>query len=232
MIRFKLFGVPAHIHFSFWVTGVVWGFALTACEPHPVCVLFFVMAYLVSLLAHALGHALCGRRMLGHSLEMCLSWVGSNVCSEEDIECSRSSRVLMLLAGPLGGVVLAGIIYLGAVCVTQSVGEGAELAWRMLRGEAPMEYSSACPPLLLLFVTYTLQITVWWSVLNLLPIYPLDGGTIMHELMECTHVAHSISLVATCVLTMVFFALGLWALAVLMLALAYYNYRCILVHTE
>lgn len=233
MIRFTLFGVPTHIHASFWVAALLWGFALTAGEPHPLGVLFFALATFVCLLAHEMGHAIAAHVMGCRQMGICLSWAGGCSCSEaEGAPLTRKVGLIMTLAGPMGGLVITLSIYLGAVFITRSAGAAAELCWRMLQGQVPMEYAHVCPSLLLLLVVYMFQISVFWNLINLVPIYPLDGGTVMHELMETGYKAHSISLVAAMLLSMLFFAAGLWALAVLMIALGYYNYRCIVVHTE
>lgn len=232
MIRFTLFRVPVHIHLSFWVAALVWWLVLTAGEPHFMGVLFFAVAAFACFLAHELGHALVGGRALGATLGICLSWQGSGCCCEQEASCSRWAGVCISMAGPLAGLLVAVAVYAALWALTGSAAAGWTVALRMLQGQVPMELAGACPPLLLLMMVYMLQISIFWSTLNLLPIYPLDGGTMIHELMGENHLIHSISMALTCGLSLFFFAAGVWALAVLMALLAYYNYRCILVHTE
>lgn len=209
-----------------------WGVAFTFCRPHPLCVLLFAMAAFICLLVHECGHAVAGSMIIKREVGVLLTWLGGTCCSDEEPKCSVRQGVGITLAGPLVGLLVA----LGVFCVllgcAQSLPAAAEMALQMLSGQIPAELLERCPGLLLALGIYILQISVCWNVLNLLPIYPLDGGMIMHELMDNTHLAHSISLVCTCLLALLFIAVGVWALAVLMLALSYYNYKCILVHSE
>ena len=232
MIRFSLFRVPVHIHLLFWVAALVWWLALTSGYPHFIGSLFFVVALLVSLLTHEMGHALVGRRWCGRRIEICLSWLGSS-CYEEESDCAVEKHgAAVLLAGPLAGLLLPLLMYIGLIIVMPDIEQGRRLWVSMLRGQLPMEYAAHCPPMLMLLGIYILQISVWWSALNLLPIFPMDGGLLLHARMGEGCGAHIISMVITCLLSLGFFALGIWALALLMLAFAYYNYRCLLMHLE
>ena len=232
MIRFVLFGVPVHIHLSFWVAALAWGAALTALEPSPLGVLFFALAAFVCLLSHEVGHALAARLAVGDDVGLCLSWMGGACCSEtEQPKCSPSRGIIISMAGPLAGLMPALLLF-AALLLMPGVQEPGKLMLRMLQGQVPMEYASSCPALLLLFGVYLVQISVWWTALNLLPLFPLDMGFVVHELMGSSCLAHIISIVATCLLSLFFFAWGVWALALLMLVFAYYNYRCILDHIE
>lgn len=220
------------IHPAFWVAMVAWGAGITLGEPHAACVLYFALAAFVSLLVHEWGHAVAGRALVGGEVGVYLSWLGGACCSEKEPRCSLRQGICITLAGPLVGLLVAACVCGWLVAEAQSVGEAAEMAGVMLRGEAPAELVGRRPGLLLMGAVYLLQISVLWSGLNLLPIYPLDGGLLVHELMGPTHMAHIISLGTTCILSLLFVALGVWALAALMLALSYYNYRCILMHQE
>lgn len=232
MIRFSLCGIPVHIHPSFWGAALAWGVALTLCEPQLLVVPFFALAFFVSLLVHELGHALAGRWLIGSRVGVYLSWLGGACCSEEAPECSRSRGLIITMAGPLAGFLLAGAICGGVVALAPDWPVAGRTILCMLLGHAPIDMVPEWPPLLVQLVVYVLQISIWWGLLNMLPIFPLDGGLVLHALMGDTHTSHVISMVATCLPAVLFIATGVWALAALMLVLAYYNYRCILVHIE
>jgi len=68
-------------------------------------------------------------------------------------------------------------------------------------------------------------VSFWWTVLNLLPIFPLDGGQIMHGLMRSPRLMHSVSLYVAVTLFVVFRTLGMWIACLFMLALSVLNYR-------
>lgn len=232
MIRFKLIGMPIHIHPTFWAATLAWGVGVTLGEPHPVCVLYFALALFICLLVHECGHALAGRLLAQGEVGVFLSWLGGTCCCEKEPQCSLRQGIMITLAGPLSGLLIAGAIYGWLAVEQQSAASAAELAGQLMQGQVPAELIDRGPGLMWMFAAYLLQISVVWGALNLLPIYPLDGGLMMHELMGNTHLAHSISMGATCLLALVFMAFGIWALAGFMLVLSYYNYRCILVHLE
>lgn len=221
-----------HIHVTFWVALLVWSAAITLCEPHPLCVPFFGLALFVNLLVHELGHALAGTGDMKGKVGVCMSWLGSACCSEEEPQCSISRGIIITLMGPLTGLLIALGVCAGVVAAAPSAAQAAHMCGQMLWGEVPAELYGEYPELLLIFGMYLLQVSVLWSALNLLPIFPLDGGVLVHEMMGNTHRAHSISLTVTCLLTLFFITVGVWALAGLMVVLSYYNYRCILVHSE
>lgn len=234
MVRFVLFRVPVYIYPVFWVAGAVWGVALTRCQPGPVAVVYFVLALFVCLLMHELGHAAVGQRMLRERVQVHLTWLGGMSCcaGEPTKPYTRRAEVLTTLAGPVAGLLPALAIYAGLLWALPQAGNAHELLLHMLQGQVPMEYAESCPPLIMLTGVYILQISVWWSGINLLPIYPLDVGALMHRAMGANGRAHLISMMATCIMSMLFIAIDVWALAALMLILTYFNYRCFIRHQE
>ena len=65
----------------------------------------------------------------------------------------------------------------------------------------------------------------WWTILNMLPIFPLDGGQIMQGLMKSRVQMHAISLTVAIVLSLAFAVLGLWLLSIFMILLAVLNHK-------
>lgn len=84
--------------------------------------------------------------------------IGSNHLS------SRWQRVAVLFAGPFAQLILLGIVWLGWPYLEPTVIEDRD-AWRLV---AAAYYT-------LFFVNLV------WPILNLLPIWPLDGGQISRE---------------------------------------------------
>lgn len=60
----------------------------------------------------------------------------------------------------------------------------------------------------------------------MLPVFPLDGGQIMHGLMDSPRRMHFLSLLFACLLTAGSIVMGLWLITALMVVLAFLNYRC------
>ena len=226
MIRFTLFGVPVAIHPSLWITLALFGGLLSV---HSMDGLYrtalFVIAGFFCLLVHEMGHALVGRKLGGGCPMVFLAWLGGG-CVNEGAVFTRGRGILMTAAGPLFSL-LPGLLALGFFLLY--VGDAAqclELAGGILFGHqvsvVPVFEAST---MLLIFMQYMLQISFWWAVLNLIPIFPLDGGQIMSGLMDSERLVHLISLIVAIVLMLLCLIMGFWILAILLGFLAHLNYR-------
>ena len=64
--RFKLFGFPLSIHWSFLILPILWG---SQSGPDPIdqtrSVLIYIIVFFISILGHELGHALAYRSFGG-----------------------------------------------------------------------------------------------------------------------------------------------------------------------
>lgn len=160
MIRFKLLGFPVTIEPFFWVVIALLGGALRANTPQAVLLLLvWGVVVLVSLLAHELGHAVAGRRY-GATPEIRLHGFGG-VAIMHGSRFSRPQSIVVSMAGPafgfaLGMVVL--VLYLGFI-----------RHWKL-----PLELGYG--------VAMLLYVNFFWTLINLLPILPLDGGQILRDL--------------------------------------------------
>ena len=79
--------------------------------------------------------------------------------------------------------------------------------------------------MIVLFCTYMVQVAVWWSLLNLLPIYPLDGGVVLYHLLHAPRLLHLISMAVGGVLSLFFIYYGLYAMFFILLYLIFINYH-------
>lgn len=122
------------------------------------CVAAIVAA--VSVLWHELGHALAARTF-GLRPKISLVGYGGNTAPGKNA-LSFWREILFILSGPLAGFLLAG------------------LAFAALRlGGAPREL-----PLLRFAVIIALSVNLAWSILNLLPALPLDGGNLLRIVLN------------------------------------------------
>ena len=225
MIRFSLFGVPVSIHPTLWLTLAILGrafFATSALELM-LSLLFIVSAFVV-LLAHEMGHALVGRRLGGGFPCVYLAWLGGD-CTNETARLTRMQGVVMTAAGPLSSL-LVGVLAYGLLCLY--VGDftmGSLIAVYSALGVMPAVELPGCSPLVVALFFFLIEVSCWWTLLNLLPIFPLDGGQIMQGLMKSRSQMHAISLAAAVVLALAFGSLGLWLLALFMILLAVLNHK-------
>lgn len=183
-LRFRLLGVPIEIGPSIVVVLALFGFLLGDL----VAIILWVVIGLVSIVLHELGHALVARAG-GAEPTIKLAGLGG-VTSYEPVgrSGSRGWRLAISLAGP--GVGLA----IGAV------------AW-WLRDALTLggsEYGVTALGILL----FT---SIGWSIFNLLPILPLDGGQALRELLPGDEQTRTVRTAWTGVVTSVVMAvLAVW----------------------
>jgi Zn-dependent protease len=161
-LRWRMFGTPVRVHPMFWLIAVVLGYDATIQEGVGF-VLAWVACVFVSVLLHELGHVWMGRLFGSHGHIVLYSFgglaIGSNQLSR------RWQRVLVLMAGPGIQLVFFIVLYYG----------GGQL----LRSLPPASRDSA-----VFVLTMLLGINLFWPILNLLPIWPLDGGQITREVCQ------------------------------------------------
>ena len=225
MIRFSLFGVPVSIHPTLWLTLAILGRAfLIASLVDVVCVLLFIIAAFLVLLAHEMGHALVGRYLGGGQPSVYLAWLGGD-CTNETARLTRLQGVVMTAAGPLSSLAVGGLAYVVLSLYVGSFSMGGAMAGDFALGCISADVVMNYPPLAMFFFFYLIEISCWWTLLNLLPVFPLDGGQIMQGLMKSRLQMHAISLAAAVVMALASAVLGLWLLMVFMLLLAVLNHK-------
>lgn len=142
----------------FWLMGafVVWNSTHDPREK-----LLGVGCVFLSVLVHEMGHAIVIRRY-GFPSEIVLFGMGGYATSRG---FSTWRSIWVSFAGPLAGFILYGIV-LGLIYLA------ARSQPDLLRNP----FVDYCGSLLL-------WINLWWGIMNLLPVIPLDGGRIMEALV-------------------------------------------------
>lgn len=158
MIRFRLFDFQILIHWFFWVNCALLGGALEADSPERMQALIgWLLMAAVSVLIHELGHALVMRHYGDRQVGIVLYAFGGLARGSRWL--SRRENVAMSLAGPLLQLT-AGVAMHGLLSVwhpSWPVGHYVLVVFR--------------------------DISLFWALLNLLPIMPLDGGHITSALL-------------------------------------------------
>jgi len=169
-LHFRLLGIPVRVHPLFWVITLLLGLGGSG-KADPVRVLIWVAVVFVSILVHEFGHALTQRYFRGHPWVTLYSFGGLASCND----CDRSPRAQLLIsiAGPVAGFLFAGVIVLGLFALGRF--QGFELDWIPVRWDLFGSWLD-------LTILYLLFVNIIWGLVNLLPIYPLDGGQIAREL--------------------------------------------------
>ena len=179
-LRFSLLGVPVRVHPLFWLISALLGF-----NPNDVpAMLMWVGVVFVSILVHEMGHALT-MRYFGHNPSVVL-YAGGGLAMYQSMDSPWSSfgtnygqrretpwsKIIISAAGPAAGFVLAGIVivYLVVGSVSAEVLSISTNTGEALSGRLGQ------------LVGMLLFVNILWGLVNLLPIYPLDGGQIAREI--------------------------------------------------
>jgi Zn-dependent protease len=162
--NFRFFGVPVRVHPMFWlVSGLLGGNLLEAPDGIKLLCLWIGCVF-VSVLLHEMGHVAVGRIFGAHGHIVLFSFGGLAIGSSA--LTNRWQRIAVSLAGP--GVQL--LLWSGI--------------WAFLNyGQEWVDFS-AIPRTVRQTISLLWYINLYWALLNLLPIWPLDGGRIARDFLE------------------------------------------------
>jgi Zn-dependent protease len=157
-------GTPVDTHYSF---GLI---ALLATAPllfqgRPVTAFLMVVILYLSILAHELGHRAAAERQGARTTGIEIGFYGGSAHLEWDDHRGIAMRPVAL-AGPAVNLGLAGAFF--------------ALYW-LLRPADVAPFQAANIFSRTLFLAFLLNL--WLGLFNLLPAYPLDGGTIAEDLL-------------------------------------------------
>jgi membrane-associated protease RseP (regulator of RpoE activity) len=169
---FNLFGFPTFIQPFFWLIAALIAVMLTGGinDNMPIWiakVLVGMAVVLVSVLVHELGHALTFRYLFHTPCTIVLHGLGGMAVPAHHYRTSGFSGALaqcfLSFSGPLAGFILAGV------------------AFTLLRSISVPENPGLLIGLFQFFLFWTTFVSIFWGILNLMPIYPMDGGHIARE---------------------------------------------------
>jgi Zn-dependent protease len=161
-LNFHLFGFPVRIHPWFWLASVILGANLLD-NNHLEYFLIWVAVVFVSILVHELGHALAFRFF--HTRSHIVLHAFGGLAIPWSALHGRGRRILVSLAGPGAGFLLFGILF----------GSNYYFAWA----------NNFEKPLLIYLYESLIYVNFYWGLVNLLPVWPLDGGQVCGEI--CSH---------------------------------------------
>lgn len=183
MLRFSLFGFPITVHWMFWLNTALLGGAIGASTPAEMRALAaFMIAAFLSVLIHELGHASVMRKFGDRNVQVVLYAFGGYAQGSRWF--SRWQDILLTAAGP-GLQIAAGLAVYFAMGIWQPPS-----GW--------LGYLAA----------QFIFVSIFWAILNLVPILPLDGGRLCSAITGRPRLALRISLVTAVVLAAGFLYLG------------------------
>lgn len=179
-LRFSIFGIPVRVHPLFWVIGLLLGSGSNGLTG----AIIWVVVIFISILVHELGHAFAFRRF-GQDSHVILHFAGGLTVPESvpwgggyaNVRLTSNEQVFVSLAGPGAGFLLA------AATLSTGFFMGGSIVTSYLLGFIPI-------PLVLfqndilnqIFISF-LWVNIFWGFVNLIPVYPLDGGHVARHIL-------------------------------------------------
>lgn len=243
-IHFQLAGIPTVIQPSSWLVLLILG-VLSFPSTDVIAlfgIAFFMISGMLCLLVHEYGHALTCRMCGGGDSVIQIASLGGITMSDR-LPPTRLGHLLMVLAGPgasflLGisaglvfgicvGDINAGVIYSLISPLTLLVDLPAHYPWLMYHVIVPVLGSvqdGSIPKMVFLGFDILFFVCVWWSIFNLVPILPLDGGQAVRLISNSDRLTSIIGMVISAVLLVVFLNDDNIYMAVLMAYFGYLNW--------
>ncbi|MFN8405410.1 MAG: site-2 protease family protein [Anaerolineales bacterium] len=181
-LRFSIAGIPVRVHPLFWLIALLLGSSGDLLQ-----IVIWIFVVFVSIVVHELGHAFAFR-WYGLRSQILLHFSGGLTIPETtpwgggyaSVAIGPVQQILISLAGPGAGFVLAGLIIAIVHLLGGTVGNN------YLFGLLPLPTSATLPLggfTMSIFLTMMLWVNVFWGLINLLPIFPLDGGQVARNVL-------------------------------------------------
>lgn len=161
-LYFSLFGIPIRVTPWFWLVGVLMAYPLLEMRRFDL-LLVWLGCLFFSILVHEMGHALAGR-MFGWPSDVFLYHFGGVARFYHREGYTAGRQVVVSFAGPW-----AGFLVYGAVLVFKFFAARNEIVTNQHVDFALLQLEWIC---------------LYWGLVNLLPVLPLDGGRISEALFD------------------------------------------------
>lgn len=186
-LSFSVLGFPVRVHPFFWLMCLLMGGTRSPKEA-----VVDILVFFVSILVHELGHALMIRRF-GRQCHIVLYGMGGLAIEGSGNPYASSyhprgerrtpwEQIYISLAGPMAGFLLAGM----ALVFAKGIGGLVVPMWfyNVVPGYLVLPVPGGpISPELADVLNSLLYINIWWGVINLLPVFPLDGGQVSMQLL-------------------------------------------------
>jgi len=181
-LRFSVVGIPVRVHPLFWLIALLFG----SSAGSPAKLLGWVIAIFISITIHEVGHALAMRRY-GQDSQIILHMAGGLTVPESiswggryaSVAISANQQILISLAGPFAGFLFA------ALLLIISIPLGGVIIPNFIFGFIPFPYIlfPSGWEILTSFFMSLLWVNIFWGLVNLVPVHPLDGGTVTRYIL-------------------------------------------------
>lgn len=170
MLRFRLFQIPFEVAGSFWLASILLGGIGSDFNSREdvLALVIWVACVFVSIVVHELGHALVGRAYGGQP-RVILQGMGG-LTYRYGPPLSRPKSIAVSLAGPAFGFALFLLVWAISNYLTSHPSD--LVGPRYGRGVGTWTA-----------IRYLLFINSFWTLFNLLPILPMDGGRVCEDVL-------------------------------------------------
>ncbi|QDU79587.1 Peptidase family M50 [Polystyrenella longa] len=167
-IRFQLIGIPVIVHPAFWLLAAMFSWR----EQRLDLTMVGMICIFVSILVHEMGHAILQRKW-GEVLDIQLHLFGGAASFIPGPGYTPLRSILVSLAGPAFGFILAGIALL-----VQWGAPRIDPIYEFLISDQRYEQYFMVSTSILIFLN------IVWGIFNLLPLPPLDGGHVSMDVCK------------------------------------------------
>lgn len=164
-VEFRLFRIPVRVLPWFWLMSALLGFRVLD-QLGPLYLAIWMLVLFVSILVHELGHALTAEAF-GCPASILMYHFGGLAMHHPGFNYKRRVRMWIIIAGPAAGLALYGLVELFDYA-----------QWRY--GFLPEDVAFSRPYVATIY--FLKQVNLFWSIFNLLPVYPMDGGQLSREI--------------------------------------------------
>jgi Zn-dependent protease len=188
-LKFRFLQIPVRVHPFFWVVTAAMGSQNAKLS----VVLLWVACVFVSILVHEFGHALMAKRFDGSP--SIVLWGLGGLCFSQG-ERTPGQRLAVILGGPGAGFLFLAVIMAFTTLLFRITPAehfqtiGALVGLSQLPVEIPMKFASVLhlgekgTDFAIRTYWYLAYINLLWGLVNLLPIWPLDGGQATQTLLS------------------------------------------------
>jgi Zn-dependent protease len=174
-LNFSVFGFPVRVHPLFWVIALLLGASAGSLER----IAIWIVVLFVSILIHELGHSFMMRKY-GVESYIILYHLGGMAVSSSSRRAQLTwvENILISLAGPFAGFLFAGV----TVGIVYAAGGLVFVNWLFGFLPIPVAFMPVGGSIANEAVGIILWINTFWGLINLLPVFPLDGGRVSQQL--------------------------------------------------
>jgi len=185
-LHWRMFGISVRVHPMFWLVSAIMGWNTLKIGFE--YLLIWIACVFISILIHELGHVWMGLVFGSHGHIVLYSFGGLAIGSNHSDK--RWQRIAVCFAGPAAGFLLLGVLFL---LIWLRDPEVFPVYWAMAKQDLglPVDRLDVARDVLLninrvelFIVSQLIFINLLWGLVNLLPIWPLDGGQISRDVCE------------------------------------------------